>query len=883
MLGRLCLAVLFLHLFVTFLKSERLTMHVIAPKEPVPIRFDAFGFGDAPCRLLRVNGVHGRPSVYRGTCFDVRHKLEDAGWESIGCVRAYLHECLKDGTTVPFWLTAFFLLPSRAFTLSFSPTYQGETKMSSGEGKRRFEAYARENSIAGVEPDESPPRHVRFKKPAKIPNPEDIAMGKERPQGSIHPPEGLGEVPRTGQSFAQARGFSGPPQRDFPFKDPPVGAGGRPRTPSFVRERESGYGSRRSIPEQLDDSEKVSDQSSNTEEVEARDERRERKRDFHPSLISMQQGQSAVFRKSAQPPDEQSLPGGEDSFRDEKGTHASFEKRALAPVYPVISNEVREFKDPVPRGGATAAAAKDAEEKALGDFDARAVAIYVELDEMGVEMEITNILIDVPQDDWVAGFAALARPKRAATGLRYVRLFENFLEWAGKMWPDKKSLGKAILDKETVWKYLFSVVQEGRGKKTPASLLHAVQFFGNAFGYHSDSFRCMRCRKLADTHAKEDKPRSQAPMFNVKTMEFLEQTITNPRLSKGLRVTAGKLRLCIQASLRWDDLQRTPFGNVEWVRRRGENRVVGLRSKFGDSKTGPRPWIASYLGVSEDGDDWLPVFVNLLMEVHGEGWCHHDHMGKSFTPDGSLTTTAVASFDQDVQFLRWMLSAAVEEKVDLGLSLSQAKSSRWHGAKSTLTSVMMHLEVGERAVRFAGNWKECRETMSDTYLQSQLLVLSAQEKALHFLRNGGDVGGLEGVPLDFGQSPELEDKEKVFEKKVPEPPEDWRADGLGVQEVCREVLEEALSNGPLTDECLNSEKAMVVELDGFKEILDGAPREEPAETEMVAPEKDRSSDVESSGDGSTCMLSGRVMSPWKRRREPPGVGSPSNPIRQCSW
>lgn len=70
---------------MTFLKSERLTMHVIAPKEPVPIRFDAFGFGDAPCRLLRVNGVHGRPSVYRGTCFDARHKLEDAedaGWES---------------------------------------------------------------------------------------------------------------------------------------------------------------------------------------------------------------------------------------------------------------------------------------------------------------------------------------------------------------------------------------------------------------------------------------------------------------------------------------------------------------------------------------------------------------------------------------------------------------------------------------------------------------------------------------------------------------------------------------------------------------------------------------------------------------------------------
>ena len=357
--------------------------------------------------------------------------------------------------------------------------------MSSGEGKRRFEAYARENSIAGVEPDESPPRHVRFKKPARIPNPEDMAMGKERPKGSIYPPEGLGETSRRGQSFAQAQGFSGPPQGDFPLGDPPVGAGGRPRTPTFVRERESGYGSRRNILEPLDDSEKVSDQSSNTEEVEPRDEGKERKRDFHPSLISMQQGQSAVFRKSAQPPDEQSLLGGEESFPEEKGIHASFEKKALAPVYPAISSEVKEFKDPVPRGGATAAAAKDAEEKALSDFDARAVAIYVELDEMGVEMEITNILIDVPQDDWVAGFAALARPKRAATGLRYVRLFENFLEWASKIWPDKKTLGKAILGKETVWKYLFSLVQEGRGKKTPASLLHAVQFFGNAFGYIS--------------------------------------------------------------------------------------------------------------------------------------------------------------------------------------------------------------------------------------------------------------------------------------------------------------------------------------------------------------------------------------------------------------
>ena len=607
--------------------------------------------------------------------------------------------------------------------------------MSTGEGKKRFAAYAKANNIMGAESDDSTPRHARFKKAARLPNPEDIASGSSvREKGSSHPPEKhrrrsrdrrrsdsliLKERGEGVEALEPERSRSASLRRqDLPLE--PQGEGsvvGRPKTPVFERRRDSGYGAHRVDPEEIipDEEEgKGSDDSTNTDEQEVEIIQDEGKGRFHPSYSGGGGPPPGLFKKIAERPKPSELVAEppKESGEEEK-QETPFLKRAVPPTYPVTPSNVREVQEPRPRGGATAHAAEEAEAKALRDFDARAVAIYVELDEKGVEMEITGILMGVPQEEWMASFASLTRPKRAGTGMRYVRLLENFLEWTRKSGPEGVPVEKDILQREVVWKYLHTMTQEGRGKRTPTSFLHALQYFGDAFGCDSNAVKCKRCRKLADVHAKADKPRSQAPMFNVKTMDFLEQSVTNPMLGKGYRIAAGKLRLCIQASLRWDDLQRTPFMNVEWVRRTGENCIIGLRSKFGDSKTGPRPWVASYLGVSEDGHDWLPVLVHLLMESHGEGWKLHDHIGKSYSPEGDIAKTTVASFDQDVQFIRCMLSSAVEEGMDLGMTLSQTKTSRWHGAKSTLTSVMMHRQVGDRAVRFAGNWKECRESMPD--------------------------------------------------------------------------------------------------------------------------------------------------------------------------
>ena len=392
------------------------------------------------------------------------------------------------------------------------------------------------------------------------------------------------------------------------------------------------------------------------------------------------------------------------------------------------------------------------------------------------------------------------------------------------------------------------------GKMTPKSFLHALQFFSEAFGFPTDAVRCKRTRKLVDVFAKATKAKNQAPMFTVETMDYLEQVVTEANLPKGYRLAAGKLRLCIQASLRWDDLARTSFANVEWIRRKGENKIIGLRSKFGESKTGPRPWVASYLGVTPEGDDWMCCLVNLLVESHGVAFKTHDHVGKSFTSDGLYPTANMSSFDQDVTFIRLILKSAVEAGFNLDISLEEAKKARWHGAKATLTSVMMHTGEGDRAVRFSGNWKEQRESMSDTYLrESQLLVLSAQENALEYLRKGGKVERLVGVPIGTSEAPGQQSAREVDSPGQQSTREGkvklgelsgWVAPGLELRDVVPDTLEEGLRNGPLDSESLANELSGEDITPSLEACLGGAPKEDPTDVASAESGEESSSEDE---------------------------------------
>lgn len=241
---------------------------------------------------------------------------------------------------------------------------------------------------------------------------------------------------------------------------------------------------------------------------------------------------------------------------------------------------------------------------------------------------------------------------------------EDYLKWHKSQKPE----GKKILPpacKDVFWLYLHHVKNDRAGKYSPKAAHLAMRYFADCFGFSDEAVTYRRVRKLVENCSKLEAPRNQAEMIPVATLDFLETAVSDHTLPLGVRIAAGKLRLCVQGSMRWDDLSRTPFGNVEWVRRRGCTAIVGLRSKDAQSKTGVRPWVASYLGVTEHSDDWMAI---LVLEVHGAAWKNHDHTGKSFSTDGKSAKTSVASFQQDVSFIRALLIDAVESGVEIGLS-----------------------------------------------------------------------------------------------------------------------------------------------------------------------------------------------------------------------
>lgn len=167
-------------------------------------------------------------------------------------------------------------------------------------------------------------------------------------------------------------------------------------------------------------------------------------------------------------------------------------------------------------------------------------------------------------------------------------------------------------------------------------------------------------------------------------MAALQKTVLDPYKPLPERIAAGKLRLCVQAFIRYSDLKGTPIGCLEWVRRPGEAEVVGLRARTLKGKSGPRLWVASLRGVSEAGDGWLNKLTRLLLEAHGDRWVSDDRTGKL----------------ADVQLVKKTLGEYKQEGLDVGLSDLGLGGLRWHGAKASLSSLMQRLELPARVIRF---------------------------------------------------------------------------------------------------------------------------------------------------------------------------------------
>lgn len=420
-----------------------------------------------------------------------------------------------------------------------------------------------------------------------------------------------------------------------------------------------------------------------------------------------------------------------------------FRKKAAAPKRVAEFKEIRsELARYVPKS--LPRRANPSEQKKLDDYDSRTKAIYEGLVVADISMDITNLVYDGREIN-DEKFKLYTEPRSGGTGLRYARMMERLLEfyWA-KYGQEAKE--PRVVGKDFLLQFLEHCISNN-GYRTPKAMLYALDFYSVILGFEEPGSKWPRCKKIADDFASKAPPRNPAPFLDAPFLSFLEGCVVNEKMDIAERLTCGKLRLCAQASIRHDDLHNTPLSGTEWCRLRGSSAVVGLRAKASKTKTGPRPWVASYLGVDPRKDDWLTVTVQLALAAHGEIWKERPFFAPSFL-DGDLPAAMPPSLEVDTLIIKKVLLREIDAGRSSPVTRQEALRFRWHGSKSSMPTFMGHLGIKAKVIRFQGAWAKRSDSMSDTYLrEAQVIVLKGQVVVLERLRSGEKIGSLEGVGL----------------------------------------------------------------------------------------------------------------------------------------
>ena len=435
----------------------------------------------------------------------------------------------------------------------------------------------------------------------------------------------------------------------------------------------------------------------------------------------------------------------------------AFSKRAVAPperVEPLANTPSSGY---VPAKVPTRKNAS--EQEILAKYQGACYKIFEILLGAGTKLEIIDLITTDGREVDEVKFHWYTEPRTVSTAYRYARIMLRYGSFYEKKYGSFATT-PPITGKVSVLEFVEVLKKEGAGRRTPQTLLYALDWFSVILGYDCEGVRYPRAKRMADDYAKDAPPRNPAPYFEFSMLKYLEEVVLDHHKEIGSRLVAGKLRLCCQAAIRHSDLVRTPFKKVEWCHFQGSEKVMGLRAKVDKTKSGPRPWICSYLGVSRENDGWLPKFVEILMEAHGTDWANHDFFGPEVGTSGTFSLRQ-SSIEADVLIIKQLLKEDFESGIPTPLDEAGIKALRWHGAKATMPTMMTHFNIPPRVIRHAGAWSKASDSMPDTYLrEAQTLVLRAQVEVLIRLRKGEKLGVLEGtnlgaIPKDL--SPEIDE------------------------------------------------------------------------------------------------------------------------------
>ena len=457
---------------------------------------------------------------------------------------------------------------------------------------------------------------------------------------------------------------------------------------------------------------------------------------------------ATVFGKKASPPPKSSMVIKTPPSRPEKPAGddvgeplPTFSRKAKPPPPGSLPEPTRVRMPPTPRRveSARGDTLDEREREDLKKYAIDAVEIFEGMEVLGIQMDLTRYVRTskgIEKDKFLLHTA----PNRASTGLRYTRVMKGLMTWVESLDPIPAADNPAPLECLRLVEYMELLMQKGVGFNTPQTLLFAIDYFSKAFGFNPTGNDWNRSKRLAMRY-KKSKPglARRAPLFGKETLKALEDIVMNDLFQTPLRVAAGKLRLCCQASIRYDDLLHTPLSSLEWVRRKGGTTVVAVRAKSTQGKNKARPWIASLMGTCPENDTWLCTLLEIVLEIHGSTWKVDDHFGKDTSRDGEGFIRKPPRLENDVSVVKTALKTYEKDGGSTGMADREIDLLRWHGGKATLTSLMQHLELDPKMIRLAGDWAAKEDTMPDTYLrEAQLMVLKGQEACLAYLRSGGD-------------------------------------------------------------------------------------------------------------------------------------------------
>ena len=167
--------------------------------------------------------------------------------------------------------------------------------------------------------------------------------------------------------------------------------------------------------------------------------------------------------------------------------------------------------------------------------------------------------------------------------------------------------------------------------------------------------------KLAKDY-KADRPGvvSRAPAFEVEFVSWLERMVVHGcdhGMSEQDRLTLGRLRICIGASLRHDDLKRTSTSTYSFLMEHESVVVRGLVGCAVRTKTQPRHWVCSGHSVSGPLElSGLEATIKLLRTAHGAGWGRDDHTGKSCNGEATRRDALPVSHYSDMIHVRRLMA-----------------------------------------------------------------------------------------------------------------------------------------------------------------------------------------------------------------------------------